>query len=370
MSILFQETVINGMKLKNRFVRSATWEVRATEDGRCTDELVDFTTNLAEGGIGLIVMGHAYILPNGKGGPFQTGIYTDDFVDDLMKIPERVHRYGSKVALQISHAGGHTKPEWAMGRMIAPSPFESFHGGISEEMTGNDIQEIIDAFANAGKRAKDAGFDAVQFHCSHAYLLNQFLSPVWNKRRDSYGGPIENRARILFESLKLLREKVGGNFPILIKLTSDDFVEGGFTLEEAVWVARKLCDMGMDGIEVSGGSRYSTSGLIPHIRTKIKDRKEEAYFAANALRIKKEVNVPITLVGGIRSFDVAEETVQTGGADYIAMCRPFIFEPHLVNRWKSGDRTKSKCLSDNLCFGPAYKGVGMWCHIRDRRRKN
>jgi 2,4-dienoyl-CoA reductase-like NADH-dependent reductase (Old Yellow Enzyme family) len=246
---------------------------------------------------------------------------------------------------------------------MAPSSFENIYGDVAEEMSAADVQEIIQAFAEAGMRTKRAGFDAVQIHGAHTYLVNQFLSPIWNRRRDAYGGGIENRSRFLFEVYEGIREKVGEDFPILIKLSSDDCLEGGFSIDEAIWVSKRLEDVGVAAIEVSGGSRYAGVDKAP-VRPGIKGEKDEVYFAENTRKIKEQVGVPVITVGGIRSFNVAEKIIQTGVADYIALSRPLICEPDLVNRWESGDRSKSKCLSDNKCLTPGYEGETVICQVR------
>jgi 2,4-dienoyl-CoA reductase-like NADH-dependent reductase (Old Yellow Enzyme family) len=363
MPALFEQTRINHLTLDNRFIRSATWEARATPEGRCTDELVAFTVELAKGGVGLIVMGHAAVLPNGAGTPRQSAIYRDDMAEALGEIPPLVHRHGSRVALQLSHAGGHTRSDWIQGRIMAPSAFKNAYREAAEEMSPAQIGEVVQAFGAAAGRAKKAGFDAVQIHGAHGYLVNQFLSPLWNRRRDAYGGALENRARFLFDVYGDMREAVGSDYPILIKLTSEDFIEGGFTLDEAVWVAKALAAMGIDGIEVSGGSRYADPSHW-HIRTKIARARQEAYFADNAQRIRREAAVPIIVVGGIRSWEVAEALVESGKADYIALSRPLICEPHLVNRWRSGDRSRSRCVSDNQCLKPGYEGRPVACRLQ------
>jgi 2,4-dienoyl-CoA reductase-like NADH-dependent reductase (Old Yellow Enzyme family) len=358
-SMLFEEAVVGGLTVKNRFVRSATWEVKATQEGRPTDALAECIAELGEGDVGLIVVGHAYVLPNGRGTPLQTGIHRDDFAEDLAKIPARAQRQGSRVVLQISHCGGHAKSAWISGTLVAPSAYENLYGDVARELTEAEILEIVDAFGEAGRRARDAGFDGVQLHAAHGYLINQFLSPVWNQRPDAYGGSLENRGRFLFEICRRLQGELGDEFPILVKLTSEDFIEGGFTLDGALWVAKTLAEMGVSAIEVSGGSRYS--GSMSHIRTGVRGEGDEAWFADSAKRIKQEIQVPVLLVGGIRSFEVAEKLVGEGYCDFVAMSRPFICEPRLVSRWMSGDRTRSRCVSDNLCFGPAYEGRGLWC---------
>jgi 2,4-dienoyl-CoA reductase-like NADH-dependent reductase (Old Yellow Enzyme family) len=360
MSILFQESKIGPMTLKNRFVRSATWEARATPEGGFTDDLADFTVELARGGVGLIVMGHAAVLPNGVATPRQSVIFSDDFVAQFAKIPPRVHRHGAKVAVQLNHAGGHTNKEWISGPMVAPSPFDSMYGHHAREMTLAEIRAHIQAFGEGGGRAREAGFDTVQVHAAHAYLANQFLSPVWNRRTDEYGGSLENRARFLMEVVEAIRERVGPDFPLLVKLTSGDFIEGGFTPAEAVQVARWLSERGVDAVEVSGGSRYAG---LNHVKPGIKRREDEAYFGDNARRIKEGVGAPVILVGGIRSLETAERVVTSGTADYVAMSRPLICEPDLVARWDAGDVSKSRCLSDNKCLGPAYEGEPVRCQV-------
>jgi 2,4-dienoyl-CoA reductase-like NADH-dependent reductase (Old Yellow Enzyme family) len=217
----------------------------------------------------------------------------------------------------------------------------------------------VDAFAMAAQRAKEAGFDAVQIHGAHGFLMNQFLSPAFNKRTDDYGGSIENRARALLETLRKIRTAVGNGYPVLIKLNSEDFIDGGLTLEDSVQVGKMLQAEGIDAIEVSGGTVVTGD----HCRTDIDSKEKEAYWREAAKVFKEKLHVPLILVGGVRSFQLAEQLVDQGYADYISMSRPFIREPDLVNRWVSGDLGKATCLSDNLCRGPLLKGEGIYCVI-------
>jgi len=367
MSVLFDETEINGMTIQNRFVRSATWEGMSSDQGRCSDELVEFTVDLARGGVGLIVMGHTYVQENGKAGPRQTGIYEDGLMDPLRSIPEEVHKYGSKVALQLSHSGGNTSQEWMPLPIIGPSSFINRFENKVKEMTLKEIAEVVNAFGKAARRCVKAGFDAIQIHSAHGYLNNQFLSPYWNKRNDAYGGPIENRARLLFEITQRVREEVGNKVPLLVKINGEDFVEGGLNLSDTIWVCKKLPTLGIDAIEVSGGCRDAGEDLTP-IRKGIKKADQEAYFIKEASSIKEAVSVPVILVGGIRSFEVAEQVVQDGKADYIALSRPLIREPQLIQRWRSGDRSKAKCLSDNKCLDVAYEDQPVHCVVEKRMK--
>jgi 2,4-dienoyl-CoA reductase-like NADH-dependent reductase (Old Yellow Enzyme family) len=242
--------------------------------------------------------------------------------------------------------------------------------GISDspckELTIPDISQIIKAFAQAATRAKKSGYDGVQLHSAHGYLLSQFLSPSFNHRSDKYGGNIENRARALLDTLRAVRNSVGPDFPVLVKMNCQDFSENGLDLEDSLKVVQMLALKGIDAIELSGG--MLNGGKLNPVRVGIKSEKDEAYFLKEAKVFKEKIKVPLILVGGIRSYNLAEKIVAEGMADYISMCRPLIREPDLINRWKSGDHAKAKCLSDNLCFGPAMAGEGLYCVVETRER--
>jgi len=226
--------------------------------------------------------------------------------------------------------------------------------------------EILEAFGQAARRAKEAGFDGIQLHVAHGYLLSQFLSPAFNKRQDAYGGSVENRARAAVEALRRVRSEVGNDYPVLIKINSDDAVEGGLTVEDSLQAALLLQEAGVDAVEVSGGS--VVSGDLSPSRGKINAEEKEAYFRDAAKQFKEKLRVPVILVGGFRSFGLAERLVNEGYADYVSMCRPFIREPDLVKRWKSGDLRPATCVSDNQCFGPGRAGEGIYCVV-DRKQQ-
>jgi 2,4-dienoyl-CoA reductase-like NADH-dependent reductase (Old Yellow Enzyme family) len=225
---------------------------------------------------------------------------------------------------------------------------------------------VIEAFAMAARRAKIAGFDGVQIHGAHGYLLSEFISPKFNHRTDEYGGSIENRARLPLAVLQAIREAVGADYPVLIKLNCKEFVDDGLQPEEFVQVGKMLADAGIDAIEVSGGLPVSPKTRPSQLG--INREEKEAYFQEEAKALRKETDVTIILVGGNRSFHIAERLVVEGVADYISMSRPFIREPRLINRWKAGDLTKAACLSDNMCFKPALKGEGIYCVTEEREQ--
>ncbi len=364
--MLFEPSNINALNLANRFIRSATWEGLATPDGQVTPALVTAMTGLARGGVGLIISGHAYVSPEGQAGPWQLGIYNDDLIAGLKSMTAAVHESGGKIAAQLAHAGHFAAESFTNTPPLVVSNYDGLAGTPRQELTPEDIRRLIGAFAAAASRAKSAGFDAVQIHSAHGYLLSQFLSPAFNRRTDQYGGGIENRARIHLEIYQAIRKAVGANYPVLIKINSEDFTDPGLNREDSLRVCQMLSHAGMDAIELSGG--LLTGGKLSPSRTRITSEEQEAYFRDAARLVKKEIACPLILVGGIRSLNVARQLLTEGVADYIAMCRPFISEPGLVNRWLSGDISPARCKSDNLCFRPGLLGQGVYCVVDEQEK--
>ena len=361
---LFETTTINGMELANRFIRSATWEGMAAEDGSCTPQLIDLMAQLAKGDVGLIISSYAYVLPEGKARIGQLGFYKDDLLEGLQEMTQIVHENWSKVVAQIVHAGIYSDPQFTGRVPLAPSHIPDLVDTPHEEMSIEYIQEISEAFGEAARRAREAGFDGVQIHATHGYLHSQFLSPVFNRRKDAYGGSVENRARAILEALDAIRAAVGPDFPVLIKMNCQDFLDGGLILEDSLKVAEMLQDNGIDAIELSGGTLMS--GDLGPVRPGITSKEKEVYFRKEAKSFKEVLKVPLILVGGIRSVEMAEQVLDEGLADYISMCRPFIREPDLVKRWSSGDQRKATCISDSQCRDAAFSGEGIYCVIEKK----
>jgi len=366
MTKLFETTELNGMTLQNRFVRSATYEAMADLDGTVKDQLCDYMDQLSRGDVGLIITGHAHVTREAQAGPRQMGIYSDEMIDGLQRITSIVHNNGGVIAVQLAHAGqrGIGKDEYA-----ALGPSEAFEEGVkvASEMTESDITQTIRAFGDAAERAVTAGFDAIQIHSAHGYLLSQFLSPHYNKRNDSYGGIFENRVKLLIEVYKEVRQRVGVSFPVMVKINSEDFLEGGFTVKEMIKVAHILEEHGIDAIEMSGGT-FLSGKLIPSRIGTSKSEEREVYYREAAKTFKKEIKTPLILVGGFLSFDIADEAVASGLTDYVALCRPLIREPHLVSRWATGDRTKAKCISCNRCFTTLMMDEALHCTVEKKNK--
>lgn len=368
MSKLFEKTNIKNLTIPNRFVRSATWEGMATEKGACTQKLIDLMVQLAQGGVGLIISGHAYVSTEGQASLRKLGVYDDDLIPGLAEMASAVHKAGGSIILQLAHGGCHANRELTRQEALGPSVMTDKNGPLNREMTREDIGHVVEAFGKAAARAEKAGFDGVQIHAAHGYLLSQFLSPFYNKRNDEYGGSLENRVRIVLEVFESIKGKVQPDYPVMIKMNAQDFVEGGLTADEAIEVASTLDSAGIDVIELSGGT--SLSGKLSPVRTgKLSSQDEEVFYRKEAVKYKEKVRAPLMLVGGIRSFEVAERLVNEGTADYISLCRPLIREPGLINRWRSGDLRRSTCLSDNLCFRPAMAGEGIYCVVEKRERE-
>ncbi len=358
--LVFETTAINGMELKNRFVRSATWEGMAGRGGICTSSLVDLMVRLVRGGVGLIISSHAYVSIEGQASPWQLGIHRDGMVPGLSRMVDAVHGVGGRIVLQLAHAGCRAPRKFAGDSVMGPSG-SGAGGSVSfRGMTVGDIRMVVEAFGCGAIRAREAGFDGVQVHAAHGYLLSQFLSPYYNKRSDGYGGSIENRARILLEVFASIRRGVGGDYPVLVKLNSEDFLEGGMARGEMLRVVEMLEGVGIDAVELSGGT--GDSGELGPVRKGV----GEVYFREAAREYRERVGVPLLLVGGIRSYGVVEELVLGGLVDYVSMSRPLIREPGLVERWRLGDMGDAACISCNLCFRPAYTGKGIYCVAEKR----
>ncbi|MCU0538810.1 MAG: NADH:flavin oxidoreductase [Desulfobacterales bacterium] len=364
---LFEAAAIKAMRLRNRFVRSATWEAMAAADGAVTARLVETTAALARGGVGLIISSHAFIRPEGQAGPGQVGAYADALVPGLRQMAAAAHENGAKILLQLAHAGYFAAEALTGVPPIAVSAAVRLDDTPRREMGAADIGALVAAFAAAAVRAKAAGFDGVQLHCAHGYLLNQFLSPLFNRRKDDYGGALANRARVHVETIRAIRRAVGPEYPVLAKVNSRDFAEGGLEPPEALEAALLMEQAGLDAVELSSGmTRHARFGAA---RTGIRNQAQEAYHREEAKLFKAKLRIPLILVGGIRSLPVAERLVREGVCDFIAMSRPLIREPDLINRWTSGDRRKAACTSDNLCFGPARRGEGLYCVTAARKKR-
>ena len=362
MTAIFEATNLSGIELRNRLVRSATWEGLADDSGRVTPQLTRIYEELAEGEVGLIISSYLYIQAVGKQAVGQIGVDTDASIPGLSKLAREVHARGGKIVGQVVHCGGQADRRQNGGlQPMAPSALESpGYREVPLELTAREIDEVISDFAAAARRLVEAGFDGVQLHGAHGYLLSQFLSPLRNRRTDAYGGGVQNRSRLCLEVYRAVRTAVGPSFPVMIKLNANDFMEGSTTEEDACLLASALADEGIDAIEVSGGT--PGSGKLGAARPNIEAPEDEAYFLPQAEAIRRAApGVSLMLVGGLRSLEVMDRVLESGTVDYFSLSRPLIREPELPARWQRGDRRRADCISCLGCFGPARKGEGIRC---------
>lgn len=363
MKTLFEETKLGNITVKNRFVRSATWENMTTEDGHITEKLYKIYEDLAKGEVGLIITGYANVVKEEQPNPGMMGIYNDSFIDEYKKLTNLVHSYGSKIIMQIAYGG--TKTTFNVGERVIFAPSEVAEKStnvVGKAMTKEEIDYIVNAFADAGRRAKACGFDGIEIHGAHTYLINQFLSPFYNKRTDEYGGSLENRMRFLLEIYCKMRENVGDDFPILVKLTASDFHEDGLTFDETRLICKKLEQSGIDAIEISGNIHGKAKSMVGEVFDSYQIQ-EEGYFLEYAKIISNEVNVPIITVGGFKNIDTMENLLNYTNIDYVALSRPLLAEPFLIKRWKDGDKCPPICVRCSKCRTPE----GNYCTVYNKK---
>jgi len=366
---LFSPEKIGNVQIKNRIVRSATY-MRSTEKyGYVGDRLVDIYRNLASGGTGLIISGFTAVDPGGTANPYQACLYDDSFIPGQKKLVEAVHEYADiKIAIQIAHTGRqgyHPKYD-----TVAPSPVFFKSTGITpKELKTNEVKELIKKFVDSGKRAYECGYDMVQLHAAHGYFLCNFLSPYTNKRTDEYGGDTQTRVKILSDIYNSLRDNIGRNFPIIIKLQTEDFFPNGLSLEEGVEYAKILSKIGFDAIEPSGGGGEAISTKKPYPSLHIKSPEEENYFLDHNKRIKPFLDkCKLIAMGGIKNPISAERILKENIADFISMSRPLIYEPDLPKRWENGDLSPAKCISCNGCYMTMMQGP-VYCVTKKKREE-
>jgi 2,4-dienoyl-CoA reductase-like NADH-dependent reductase (Old Yellow Enzyme family) len=354
---------IGRVNLKNRLVRAATSETMATDSGAATEALVRLYTDLASGGAGLVVTGHIYVEERGKYEPRQLGLDRDSRIDPLARVTAAAHRHGGVIFAELSHAGSQS-----LIREIVPLAPSIVPNAIFArppvEMSDADVTKTVADFAAAAARARRAGFDGVHLHSGNGYLLSQFNSPFANRRTDRWGGDAQRRARFTLEVYRAVRHATGDDFAITARLGVADAVADGLELADGLAIARQLAAEGLDGLEVTYGVMtsyrqnirpYAGVGRLQAIANGMLHRSfsapiGEAYYRPFAQAAKRTVDIPVILVGGVRSTEVMDDVIRSGDADFLAMARPFVREPDLVNKIAQGRRGPVACVSCNICF--------------------
>ena len=356
---LLEHAVIAGMPVRNRILRSATWEALADAKGYMLEKQYRIYDQLAKNEVGLICTGYARVDGEDRPNAGMMGIYDDAFIPQYQELTRRVHAYGSKIMMQIAYGGTKTTFEREGRTIFSPSAVtERKTGTVGVAMSPDDIRHLIDEYAQAAKRVRDSGFDAVEIHGGHSYLLNQFLSPYYNRRSDAYGGSPANRYRIVGDIIAAIRKAVGMHFPIWIKITCSDFFEGGLTFAESLDICRRLQQSGIGAIEVSGnihGKAQQEIGLEwdGHVI------RDGGYFLDYAKDIANAVRVPVYVTGGFKDPRQMETALKTSKLAGIGLSRPLLSEPDLVHRWNQGKLQPARCVHCSKCRTPE----GNYCSV-------
>lgn len=342
MKKLFDETGIGTLFLKNRLARSATWENMAGEGGYVSDRLIKVYEELAAGGVGLIITSYSSVVKEDVHSSGMLAVHDDSFIPGYISLTDAVHEKGGRIFLQIAYRGSQSGVKPLLGMSAVE---HRLSGAIPAEMTASEIAELEEKFAAAALRAKKAGFDGVQIHAAHGYFISQTLSPYYNRRNDEYGGNAVKRTRFLIETYERIRESVGRDFPVAVKINCSDFEEEGAGFIECLAACRALDKRGIDAIEVSGGGRLWTT-----------QNKEESLYSEAAAKIAESVRAEVILVGNNRDPRHMEELLNKTRISLFSMSRPFFNEPGIVGRWEKGDLAPSGCLACGRCYSPAGNG--------------
>ncbi|MBN1907348.1 MAG: NADH:flavin oxidoreductase [Deltaproteobacteria bacterium] len=343
MSKIFKPLQINRLSIKNRFVRSATVD-NLGENQVVTDAQLNFYRELARGEVGLIISSGLFPSLDGWAAPGQLGIHTDEMIPSLKKITDTVHANDGKIVAQLMHAGWFGNPGLCGLQTVGPSETVNPANNLKVRgLSSDEVEEKVDEFVKAGVRAVEAGFDGVQIHAAHGWLVSAFLSPVTNRRNDNWGGSASNRARFVIKITEGMRKAVGPDYPILIKMGIKEYHPEGKSTEEGINSAILFINAGMDAIEVSEGVEETP---FNHIRP---DRMDP-YYVDECKKAREAISKPLILVGGMRNLSDIEKVVDEGIADAISMCRPFIMDQHIVKKFRQGSSKRSLCTSCNKCI--------------------
>lgn len=375
MNKVFEPFHLAGITFPNRIIRSATYEGMSGRDGTPTEQLTKKYTALARGGVGGIITGFIGVNEQGRSGSSMSLLNSNENIKAYAALTQRIHGFGTPIIAQLNHCGGQTKEEVTGMPVIAPSKISDYK---AKEMTRSDILEVIESFVQAIKNAKEAGFDGVQIHMAHGYLLSEFVSPRMNTRTDEWGGSTENRFKIVKEIFDKARKAVG-NYPIIAKINGYETLKNGISIEESTKIAKLLEQAGCNGIEVSNGTikagLATMRGKVPwemivaqngrlnkmprFVKSIIGTIAEKTfpqpqpkilYNLDAAAAIKKAVNIPVIVVGGITNIIDIETIIDQNRSDLVSMSRPLILEPDLVNKFKTRQQTHSKCIQCNFCI--------------------
>jgi 2,4-dienoyl-CoA reductase-like NADH-dependent reductase (Old Yellow Enzyme family) len=392
---LFDPIRIGSVEIPNRIVKSAMAEGCATEDGRPTPQLIRMYERWAKGGVGLAITGMAYIRRGYSYTGSELGLYDDALIAPMKALTDAVHANGGRVFAQICHAPPQLPRSKAriLGAVAPSTGLSRTTLLINRALRDDELWRLVDEFADAARRARAAGFDGVQLHAAHGYLLSRTLSPRFNRRRDGWGGSFDRRLRFLGEVYRAMRCAVSPEFPIAIKMNAHDGVIGGLREKDSLRVADRLESWGFDAIEVSAGvgdiglGCYPNKGEVPwetgshwlgqefpFLRTVLPYLRpvvgaversvrleKEAYFLDSAKRFADRLSIPVITVGGVRSLGVARQIIDQTRVSMVSLARPLVRQPNLPEQWRTGRTVEAQCSSCNECFVRLGLGEPLRC---------
>lgn len=354
MAGLFDPLNINKMEMANRFVRSATMDGMANE-GRVSDAEINLYRELGKGEIGLIISHGLSPTKEGQCSPGQVSAQTDETIPSLAKMVNAVHENNGKIAAQILHGGWMCRQEVTGMHPIGPSTVVHPRSGLQiRELSSDEVYKLVEDYVHATRRIIKAGFDGVQLHGAHSWILSAFLSPVTNHREDEWGGTTEKRTNLLRHICRGIRQLAGPDYPIMIKLGIKDYHTEGKSIADGIEQAKLLEEAGADSIEISEGLEED---FFHHIRLDAMS----PYYLEECKQVKQALSTPVMLVGGMRKLSDMQMVIEEGTADAISMCRPFVMDPHLVKNLREGLSDSSGCTSCNECSGARRKPGELKC---------
>lgn len=341
---LFSPIRIGRMTIRNRIAMPPMNTNFSNENGAVTPQMTEYFAKRAKGGAGLITVEAASVVPYAKNHMVQPMLYDERFVPEYAKMVEKIHRYGAKVSIEIVHYGSEAE---VPGKKVSSSDVSGLTGVEVHPLTKNEITEIQDQFAESAYLAKMAGFDAITLHGTHGYLIAEFMSPLYNKRTDEYGGSLENRLRFLRETVQKCRQRLGEGYPIFVRISTDEYINGGRTIEETIEIAKEIEKMGIAAIDLSCGVPASyLFSIAPNTLPGMKGLQIE-----NAKAIKSQVGIPVIIAGGIRDAKTADELIRDGIADIISLGRPQIADPDFAKKAAAGHEEEIRpCISCLTCL--------------------
>lgn len=343
---IFDKINIGNLALKNRLIRGAIMQRFVGKNGIVTSEERDDLEIVAKGGVAMIITGMMAIDDRSAALPEMIHVDNELFQGSYKPIVDRVHEIGSLIVAQLCHCGAKSDTD----EILAPSAAQN---GKIREITHSEIENVVKSFANAAFKCKSCGFDGVELHVAHGYLLSEFLSPYFNRRTDEYGGNLENRARLLLQTLKSVRERVGVDYPVLVKINGADYVQNGFTNEECVDVCKMLESAGCTAVEISGGLSVDKKSTATRMGIRLNN---QGTYLEEAKNIANAVNIPVISICGYRDPDYMDKVLNETKISAFSLSRPIIREPELPIRWQNGNRRPSDCLSCNRCFTAEHRG--------------